>query len=184
MTMVSELNLSSNGICGGVTRHEFRHLLLLPFSTLKEFNILPGQLGENILLSDEMNIHAYPSGTVLKVGEVLLRITFHCEPCKKIKHLVSANKILHKRGVLAQVINPGTILVGDTIDVMDKRFEPIPYALADRIKWYLNKIDNQIEVVNLVEKIGLSKSYCRAIPNIIRNRADIDSTKIVYKNRK
>ncbi|WP_299495772.1 MOSC domain-containing protein [uncultured Shewanella sp.] len=186
VVMVNELSLSSNGILGGVTRHEFRHLLLLPLSTLTEFNIPPGQLGENILLSEEMerDIHTYPSGTVFKIGEVLLRITFHCEPCKKIKHLASANKILHKRGVLAQVINGGNIYVGDKIKIMETTFEPIPYALADRVKWYLNKIDNAIAVTTLVDEIGLSKSYCRAIPNIIRNRTDIDATKIVFKNRR
>lgn len=181
MTEKSSLNLSENGIKGNIECHKFRQILILPRNTLEEFNIKAGQLKENILINESFDIHSLESGTVIQLGEVKIRLTFHCEPCGKIKNIVSTRKILHKRGYLGQVINSGNIKIGDSITILKKEYESIPYKLGDRIKWYLDTLEKPIPVSELVVNIGLSKSYCRAVPNIIRNRSDIDKRKILYK---
>lgn len=176
------LEVTKKGISGNIQCHEFRQILILPVETLYEFNLKAGQLKENVIVNTSFDIHSLVSGTVIQLGTAKIRLTFHCEPCGKIKGIVSLNKILHKRGYLGQVINNGKIEVGNEVKVLGKEYESIPYKLADRIKWYLNSISNPIPVSELVINIGLSKSYCRAIPNIIRNRDDIDKRKILYKN--
>jgi hypothetical protein len=50
-----------------------------------------------------------------------------------------------------------------------RRYEPIPYDIKQRIAWYLEKQTSRVEVTKLVWDVGLSKSYCRAIPRLIRD---------------
>jgi len=161
--------------------HPHRHLLLLPVSTLTSFSLDQGSLKENMLIDAPFDIHDLPSGTVIKCGTVEIRLTYHCEPCNKVKNIVNPKAISHKRGYLASVLNTGVIRVGDTVEVLGKRFESIPYDIGDRIKWFLAKIETSIPVSKLVEEIGLPKSYCRAIPNILKKRDDIDKQKVTYK---
>ena len=172
------------GIIGSVPSLPYRQVLLLPATTLQEFELQPGDLRENIIV-DDLDIHSLISGTVIKIGEVETRLTFHCEPCSVIKDKVSTRKIIHKRGYLGVFLNDGIISLGDSIEIVkDKSYESIPYSLGDRVKWYLEKQDSPVFVSKLVKEIGLSNAYCRAIPNIIRKRPDIDSNMIRYMKRK
>jgi len=179
------LIITKNGITDNINCHKFRQVLIVPTSTLNEFNLEIGQLKENILIDTPFDIHSLESGTVLQIGNVKIRLTFHCEPCVKIKNIVSVKKILYKRGYLGQCLNDGEIYIDDVIKILDEKYEYIPYKLADRIKWYLDKREQPILVSDLVINIGLSKSYCRAVPNIIKKRDDIDKNKILYiKNKR
>ncbi|EGQ8057396.1 MOSC domain-containing protein [Vibrio alginolyticus] len=184
MTRKEQISVNNDGIDGHIKCHTFRQVLILPSSTLKEFNLKAGQLKENIVINDEeINIHSLPSGTVLQVGSAKIRLTFHCEPCAKIKNLVSTRKVAHKRGYLGQIVHEGIIKCGDKLTILPEKYESIPYQLADRIKWYLDKREKPVMVSELVSDIGLSKSYCRAVPNIIRNRDDIDKSKILFAGK-
>ncbi|MCS0351525.1 hypothetical protein ND920_07785 [Vibrio ordalii] len=181
MTRKEQIKVTKDGINGHIKCHIFRQVLILPTSTLNEFNLKAGQLKENLLINDEgINIHSLPSGTVIQIGSAKIRLTFHCEPCGKIKSLVSTRKVAHKRGYLGQIVHEGIIKCGDNITILPEKYEGIPYQLADRIKWYLDKREKPVMVSELVSDIGLSKSYCRAVPNIIRNRDDIDKSKILF----
>lgn len=184
MTEVNSIFVTKKGITNHIYSHKYRQMLILPIEVLSEFNLNPTDLRENLLVQVPFNLHSLESGTVLQIGEVKVRLTFHCEPCSKIKDIVNIRKIIYKRGYLCQILNEGKISIEDDIVVLEKDYETIPYKISDRIKWYLDSIDNPILVSDLVIKIGLSKSYCRAIPNIIRNRNDIDISKILYKKNK
>jgi hypothetical protein len=177
------LNLALDGIEKSLKQHSLKQVLLLPRSSLIEFELQAGQLKENIVISDTIDLHNLESGSVLKIGLVKIRLTFHCEPCSKIKHLVNHKKILHKRGYHGQVVQAGPINVGDSISLTNERYAPIPYDFADRVKWYLEKTTGDIWASDLVYDIGLSSSYCRALPNILRNRSDIEKSRILFKNK-
>ena len=179
----STLNLALDGIEMALQQHSLKHVLLLPRASLIEFELKAGQLKENIVISDMIDLHNLASGTVLKMGSVKIRLTFHCEPCSKIKHLVNPKKILHNRGYHGQIIQAGRISLGDSISLASECYGPIPYDFADRIKWYLGKTNGDIWASDLVYAIGLSSSYCRALPNILRNRTDIDKSRILFKNK-
>ena len=180
MRSVESLDASPKGIYGNVPCLPLRQVLIVPNQTLTEFDLCPGDLRENILI-DGLDVHKLESGTVIQIGCVKIRLTFHCEPCKTIKNKVSLKKILHKRGVLGVFLDSGLINIGDEIIVRDKSHDSIPYNIADRIQWYLDKQDSPVPVSKLVFDIGLSISYCRAIPNLIRKRDNMKSHLILYK---
>jgi len=177
------LHINTSGVQGNIMQHPWKQLLLLPRDTLDAFAIQAGQLKEDLVVHTPFNLHELPSGTVIQIGMVKLRLTFHCEPCSKIKHLGNIKHLLHRRGYHSQVLTGGQIQLGDTVELLTERYEAIPYSLADRIKWYLDKYPAPIFVSDLVSAIGLSSSYCRAVPNSIRRRTDIDKNLIRYKNQ-
>jgi MOSC domain-containing protein YiiM len=175
-------DVSLTGVSNSRVQHPLKQLLILPQDSLTDFKLNPGQLKEDIVIQPTFDFHSLPSGTTLRIGTVELRLTFHCEPCSKIKAIVNPKKVLHRRGYHSQVIQAGRIQLGDTVTVLEQRHEAIPYALADRIKWYLERHPVPIYAVDLVKAIGLSASYCRAVPNVLRNRKDIDVALILYKH--
>ncbi len=175
------IDANTSGLVSNRQCHAWRHVLIVPSSTLIEFDIKPSALRENILVTDD--IHSLPSGTVVKFGDVEVRLTFHCEPCKKVKLLVSPKQLINKRGYLGQIISNGTICLGDAMSISKQTFIPIPYEIPERIKWYLDQLEEPILVAELVDAIGLSRSYCRAIPNILKGRTDINKSKVLYKSK-
>lgn len=175
------LSVDMSGIIGNKAQHPLKQLLILPVNTLDEFSIQAGHLKEDIIVDTPFDFHALSSGTVIQIGSAQLRLTFHCEPCSKIKHLTNIKKIVHKRGYHSQVLQAGSIKLGDKVQVLLERHEAIPYVFADRIKWYLDKYPVPILVSDLIHAIGLSSSYCRAVPAVIRRRSDIDKKLILYK---
>lgn len=176
--------LSPDGIETQRHCHPWRQVLFVPQASLDEFSISARVLRANVVIRGGSNIHSLPSGTVITIGSTKVRLTYHCEPCKKIKDFVSTKAILHKRGYFGQIITAGAITVGDRIDVTAERLEPIPYPIADRVRWYLDQITGPISAKQLVSELGLSSSYCRTLPNIIRNRPDIDPNRITYLSTK
>lgn len=93
------------------------------------------------------------------------------EPCKKILRLVDFDRILHKRGVFGMFLNDGAISVGDSFAVTEQKFDEIPYAVNDRIRWYLKKGDASAAALDLVHTIGLPASYARAMPRLLKKFA-------------
>lgn len=176
-----QLIVSTSGIEGAYSHHTWRQLLLIPSSVLKSYDLVPGQLKENIVAESPFDLHELPSGTTLKVGSVIVRLTFHCEPCAKLKPFIAPNKLLHQRGYHAQIIKAGKITIGDEISQLNDQYEPIPYAASDRIKWFLQTNPTPIFAAELVKNLGLPASYCRALPSIIKKHPEIDSRLVLYK---
>lgn len=155
----------------------------MPQKTLDRFNLLPGQLRENIIIEGG-DIHSLDSGTVIKIGDVRVRLTYHCEPCGRIKEYVSIKKILHQRGYLGSFLDEGTIQVGDVLTLTNERLEKIPYDLKERIRWYLNKQDKAVTIKKLAYDIGLSPSYYRAIPNMLKKMEERYQLLVNYPSKK
>lgn len=74
-----------------------------------------GTLGENILI--DYNPYHLPTGSRLKIGDVVLEITQHCTLCKSLAKVDSNLPKLLKddRGIFAMVIESGSIGSGDDI---------------------------------------------------------------------
>jgi len=176
--------LSPEGIETQRPCHLWRQVLFVPQATLDEFSISATVLRANVVINGGANIHSLASGTIITIGAARVRLTYHCEPCKKIKDFVSTKAIVHKRGYFGQIITAGALALGDRVEVTAERLEPIPYPIADRVRWYLDQITGPISAKQLVSELGLSSSYCRTLPNIIRNRPDIDPNRITYLSTK
>ncbi|MBL4650134.1 MAG: MOSC domain-containing protein, partial [Aureispira sp.] len=89
---VPSFEVNENGIVGTIPTSITRHVLFLPKQILEEFNLVPGNFRENIIV-EGANIHELKSGTVLLIGAVKIRLTYHCEPCKRVHKFVSAKEI-------------------------------------------------------------------------------------------
>ena len=106
--MIEPINQTINveaghGIAGDKNAHPFspRQVLIVRREDLEAFRIPPGELRENIILEGCAEGDFQP-GALLTLGDaVKIRLTFHCEPCKRIGHVVSHLKsILGHRGEL------------------------------------------------------------------------------------
>ncbi len=163
---VSNLTFDQNGIADGIACSPFRQVLIASRSVLADCGLRPGDLRENVVV-DYDDLYDLPSGTVVKIGPALIRLTFHCEPCKKILKLIEFDRIVHRRGVFGNFLNHGTVSLGDQFAVLEQRFEPIPYAVNERIKWFLCKHPGPAAARHLIHAIGLPTAYARAMPRLL-----------------
>jgi len=165
---VESFGFSTAGIEGGVVANSIRQVLILQADTLERFDLQPGDIRENVIV-DTDELYDLPSGTVVKIGDAEIRLTYHCEPCGRVSPFVKPKDIMHKRGYLGLFLNEGTMRVGDVFTVLDQRFEEIPYELPERIAWFLDKYPNQtVTSKELLDGLGLSISYARALPALLR----------------
>ncbi len=163
---VAAISCDQHGIENNVRSAPFRQALIASRSVMAECRLKPGDLRENIVV-DFDGLYDLPSGAVVRIGEVLLRLTFHCEPCKKILKLVDFDRILHRRGVFGTFLNSGRISLGDRFAVTEHTMESIPYAVNERIRWFLKKHGPLAAAGDLVHALGLPNSYARAMPRLV-----------------
>jgi len=163
---VTSFTFDKDGISGGVACAPFRQVLIASRPILADCGLKPGDLRENVLLEDD-GLYDLPSGTVIRIGQALIRLTFHCEPCRKILKLIAFDRIVHRRGVFGCFLNAGTISLGDKLVVTEQKFEPIPYSVSERIRWFLSKGQAPAAAGQLIEAIGLPSSYARAMPRLL-----------------
>lgn len=97
-----------------------RQVLLLESETLEEFRIAPGALKENITTGG-MALAALAAGSRLRVGEALLEITMECAPCAFVDSVQAGlqPKLQGRRGMLARVVQSGSVRVGDAVRATD-----------------------------------------------------------------
>jgi hypothetical protein len=162
----STIACSPRGIAGSVPCAPFRQALIASRSVTAELGLNPGDLRENIVIDCD-DLYGLPSGTVVKIGQALLRLTFHCEPCKRILKLIEFDRIVHRRGVFGMFLNDARIALGDEFAVTQQRFEEIPYPINERIRWFLKKQGGRGAALDLVHKLGLPASSGRIMPRLL-----------------
>jgi MOSC domain-containing protein YiiM len=112
---------ANNGIVGDAHfGSKTRQVLLLDISTLDSFGYSPGMLREQILV-DFDGLQELPDGTELSIGSARIRITGDCAPCRTMAvyaqedPVAFVNKMMGKRGMLADVTQSGEIAAGDSV---------------------------------------------------------------------
>lgn len=167
MSSVGCIGFSVDGIKGNVACAPFRQVLLTSRSVTAACGLKDGDLRENVVL-DVDALYDLPSGTVVRIGDALVRLTFHCEPCKKIRHLVDLKSIMHRRGVFGTFLNSGRLELGDGFAVTEHKLEAIPYAIGERIRWFLKRYGAAAALGDLAHAIGLPASSCgKALPGLL-----------------
>lgn len=109
--------IANEGIIGDVSYGRTkRQILIVEREILKRFNVNPGDLRENLIVSG-MRLSDIQSGSILRVGDTLLEITSDCKPCDMLNNLHPGmrDEIDGDRGILASVLEEGTIRVGDPV---------------------------------------------------------------------
>ena len=93
-----------------------RQILIISHDVVDSYGLMPGDLRENITVS-QFNLSAIPAEARLSIGDVVLEVTGDCNPCDRLEELRIGlmDEIHGNRGILARVIEPGEITVGQTI---------------------------------------------------------------------
>jgi hydroxymethylpyrimidine/phosphomethylpyrimidine kinase len=121
-TAVSEAKAVATGLSGD--RHSdvpnWRQVLLLSVDVLERFGLDPGILSENVLV-EGLNVMALRKGQRVRIGEALFEVTIPCEPCSQMEKIRSGLRAELKghRGMFVKVIEPGTLQVGDIVEVLE-----------------------------------------------------------------
>jgi len=166
MQSAAAIACSTRGIAGNAACAPFRQALIVSRAVTEELGLESGNLRENIAVDCD-DLYDLPSGTVVQIGRARLRLTFHCEPCKKILHLIDLDRVLHRRGVFGMFLNDARIALGDEFAVTEQRFEQIPYAINERIRWFLKKHGARGAALDLVHTLGLPASSRRSMPRLL-----------------
>jgi hypothetical protein len=90
--------------------------------------------------------------------------------------LIEFDRIVHRRGVFGIFLNDAPIALGDEFAVTQQRFEEIPYAINERIRWFLRKHDRRGAALDLVHKLGLPASSGRIMPRLLSKLLDATPT--------
>ena len=96
-----------------------RQVLVMDQETLTSFDLHPGQVKENITTAG-IDLSQTEAGQVLFVGDdVTLELVGPCVACGKMNAIRDGllDEIQGQRGMLAVVINGGTINVGDSVRI-------------------------------------------------------------------
>jgi MOSC domain-containing protein YiiM len=95
-----------------------REVLLASKEHLDAVGVEPGAIRENVTV-EGADVHEWPVGQRLRVGEALLEITMVCDPCERMDQLRPGLRaeIDGRRGMLAHVVEGGEIALGDPIEL-------------------------------------------------------------------
>jgi alkylated DNA nucleotide flippase Atl1 len=152
-----------------------RQVLVVRAEDLTELLIAPGQLSENIVISGVSADQFVPGAKLEFAGGVVVRLTFYCEPCKRIGHLVSSLRVIEqKRGILGVVISAGLIVVGTEVTVQSNAFLALSEVPYERFLEFLLQIPKGKVVTyqTVIIGMGVDRSYFRALPGYLR-KADV-----------
>ena len=113
--------ISGLGLEGDRSAYEgnTRQVLFVDKEILDGAGLVPGQVKENITVTG-MNVSQVQPGQVFTIGDsVTLEAVGDCEACGKMDAIRMGlmDEIQGKRGMLAKVINGGSIKVGDSVTV-------------------------------------------------------------------
>ena len=154
-----------------------RQVLLTSQEELNKFSIAPGELLENLTIAG-LGAGDFVPGSVLHIGgSVQIRLTFYCEPCKRIGHLVpSLSNIFQKRGILGVVLQSGQIKIGDSVIAESNGFPALSEVPYERFLHYIGNVPEGKVVTykHILQGIGVTHGYYRALPGYIRRTSLAD----------
>ena len=147
-----------------------RQVLLAGAPAYAALGLPPQALRENLLL--DFDTAALVSGTVLRIGGTArLRLSFQCEACGSLDRHVPAlsRSIGAGRGMLARVVEGGTIRAGDPVVVLEERLPALAQDWRERVARVLEAVPpgQVIGYADLAHVAGIQASYCRAFPRLL-----------------
>ncbi len=98
-----------------------RQVLLMDEETLGAFDLVRGDVRENITTSGLDPTFLQEGQRLALGGQVMLQITGPCAPCARMDEIREGlrQELEGRRGMLASVVRGGTIRVGDAITVLE-----------------------------------------------------------------
>jgi MOSC domain-containing protein YiiM len=173
MIAVQELRgVAGQGLVDDANAHPAspRHVLLVDANDLRELSLRGDQLRANIVLDG--NVNALPSGTVLAIGELRMRITIECDRCAHLERVRAglSKMIGARRGMLARVVESGRVRVGDSARVLAERLPAMPADWKRRAADVVASLPagETINYRQLAITVGVDRAYIRAMPTVLR----------------
>ncbi|MCC5653531.1 MGMT family protein [Nostoc sp. XA013] len=180
MVELKTLNLKvGHGIEGDINADPIspRQVLIVRYEDILDLSIKPGELRENILVAGIEFENFIPGSLLNFESGAAIRLTFYCEPCKQIAHLVKSLKSIQgKRGILGVVIKSGQIQVDSNFQVQANKFPALSENPYKRFLNFIIKIPNGKVVTykQIIKGIGVDNSYLRAIPTYLKKTSAAD----------
>jgi len=174
------------GIEGDVNAHGAspRQVLVVRSEDIEPLNIKAGQLRENIVVAG-LSLDEYQPGTCLQIGEVKIRLTYQCEPCKIVEYLVdSLSQLDNKRGILGVIISGGTVKVGDTVTAQSKAYPVIEENHFELFKHFVQHIPEGKVVTyqDAIKGMGGYSAFLKKIPSYVEKLGNDYPVHRIVKN--
>jgi MOSC domain-containing protein YiiM len=92
------------------------------FASAEHLNALGveyGRIRENFTI-EGADVHDWPVGQRLRVGEALFEITMVCDPCSRMDEIRPGlqDELDGRRGMLARVVESGEVAAGDEVELL------------------------------------------------------------------
>jgi MOSC domain-containing protein YiiM len=96
-----------------------RQILMMSGSVLDELHIEPGAISENVVI-DGLDVMTLQHGQQLRIGDAIVAVTIPCDPCIQMDRLRYGlqDDLQYRRGMFVKVVAPGTVRVGDPVQVL------------------------------------------------------------------
>ena len=122
MLLLDEVNaIERLGLEGDIhaVKESSRQVLLIEKETLDALKLKPAMLRENVT-TEGIPLMSLQRKQRLQVGKAVLEITNECEPCERMEELRAGlqDQLTGRRGMLAKVVQNGTIRVGDPVTIL------------------------------------------------------------------
>ena len=97
-----------------------REVLFVSVEHLESVGVEPGVVRENLTV-EGTDVEQWPIGQRVKVGdEAIFEITMVCDPCERMEAIREGLRaeLQGRRGMLARVLEPGEVAVGDPVELV------------------------------------------------------------------
>ncbi len=96
-----------------------RQVLFASAQHLEALGVEHGRIRENFTIEDD-DVHSWPVGQRVRVGEAEFEITMVCDPCSRMDEIRPGlqEEIDGKRGMLARVVSSGEVAAGDEVELL------------------------------------------------------------------
>lgn len=147
-----------------------RQVLIVDQRSLEDFELQPGDLSENILVSG--SFENWSSGQVWQIGQGLIRLTFRCEPCNQLETIRRglAKQIQGRRGWLGMIVKSGTIQSNDAVVPIAQTFPPLADEAKSRFQEFVARVPSGkvVTTADVILALGLARAYYRVLPTFIK----------------
>jgi MOSC domain-containing protein YiiM len=96
-----------------------RQVLFASAAHLDALGVEHGRIRENFTI-EGADVHDWPVGQRLRVGEAEFEITMVCDPCSRMDEIRPGlqQELDGKRGMLARVVRTGEVAAGDDVQLL------------------------------------------------------------------
>jgi MOSC domain-containing protein YiiM len=96
-----------------------RQVLFASAQHLDDLNVEYGRIRENFTI-EGADVHDWPVGQRLKIGQALFEITMVCDPCSRMDEIRPGlqAELDGRRGMLARVVESGEVSAGDRVELL------------------------------------------------------------------